>query len=41
MCEYRKLEIIIQSKDRERRSRYFTKAMFVNVILAMMAHIIS
>lgn len=41
MYEYRKLEIISRSKDREIRSRLFTMAVFVDVILAMMAHIIS
>lgn len=41
MCEYRKLEIISRSKDREIRSHLFTKAVFVNVILTAMTHIIS
>lgn len=41
MYDYRKLEITSRSKDRELCFSLFTKAMFVNVILAMMTHIIS
>lgn len=40
MCESRKLEIISWSKEREIRSPLLTTAVFVDVILAMMKHII-